>query len=87
MSKVTQEQLTAKIAKEEYLYGDTVTGCFLTLHSGFVVFGQSACIDPADYDKETGCELAFKNALNKLWELEGYRVKETVYAAKAAEEA
>lgn len=88
MSKVTQEQLTAKIAKEDYLRGgDTMTICLLTLHSGFVIVGQSACIDPANYDEDTGCKLAFDDAVNKLWELEGYHVKETVYAAQAAEEA
>ena len=67
--------------------GDTMTVCSLVLHSGFVVIGQSACIDPAKYDEAVGCEMARKNAVNQLWALEGYHVKETDYAAQAAMEA
>lgn len=55
-----------------------MTVCSLVLHSGFVVIGQSACIDPAKYDEAVGCEMARKNAVNQLWALEGYHVKKPI---------
>ena len=88
MKQINPEQLEAKIKHEKYhRIGDTMTVCSLVLHSGFVVIGQSACIDPAKYDEAVGCEMARKNAVNQLWALEGYHVKETNYAAQAAMEA
>lgn len=45
--------------------------------NGFQVgYGASACVDPANFDKELGEEYSKINAIddasNKLWELEGY---------------
>lgn len=55
----------------------TVTGCWAFLPDGFQVgYGESACVDPANYKKEDGEKYAKErcviNAENKLWELEGY---------------
>ena len=87
MFQITKESLEQKIASVSFSrIGETTTVCSLTLDSGFVVIGQSACIDPKAFDESIGCDLARENALNKLLELEGYHVKETLYAAKMAQE-
>ena len=87
MFQSTKEALEQKLASVSFLrVGETTTVCSLTLDSGFVVVGQSACIDPKAFDCTIGCDLAREDALNKLWELEGYHVKETLYAAKMAQE-
>lgn len=53
----------------------TVTICAITLKNGFTVVGESACIDPNNFDQTIGQKIAYENAFEKLWQLEGYRVK------------
>ena len=50
----------------------TATVCILTCHSGHVELGMSACIDPATYDEDVGRTLALNNAIDKLYQKEGY---------------
>lgn len=78
--KLTEEHLKGLIADASYhrLDGTTVTICALTLRSGFVVTGESACLDPASFDAEIGEKIAYDNAVEKMWELEGYRVKHDI---------
>lgn len=52
-----------------------VTICIIILKSGFKVEGVSACVDPANYNKELGQKYAYENAFEKLWQLEGYVLK------------
>ena len=79
--KLTKEHLESLIAEKEFIrHGETLTICVLTLHSGFQLIGQSACIDPANFDATIGEKIAYDNAVEKMWELEGYRVKATAPA-------
>ena len=60
----------------------TTTVCEAFLPNGFSVgSGKSACVDPANFDFELGCEYAKENALldakNTIWQLEGYLLKVT----------
>ena len=75
--KLTPAILKNLIEREDYSRHEssTTTVCFLTLKSGFVVTGQSACIDPANFNEEIGQRCAYDNAFDKLWELEGYHQK------------
>jgi len=57
--------------------GPRMTLCFITMKGGFVVTGQSACISTDDFNKGLGEKYAYEQAFEKLWELEGYRVKES----------
>lgn len=50
----------------------TTTVCCLTLRDGFTVIGQSACIDPAMFDAALGRRIAYDDAIDKVWQLEGY---------------
>lgn len=81
---VKYEDLTAKIADTRYhrIENTTATVCALVLQSGFAVIGQSACLNPEMYDEEAGRELAYQDAVKKLWELEAYRVKENAFFEK-----
>ena len=54
----------------------TLTFCILTLENGFTVTGESACASPENFDAEIGRKIAFENARNKIWQLEGYLLKE-----------
>ena len=66
--------------KYERVGETTVTGCWAFLPDGFQVgYGESACVDPANYKPEVGQQIAKDNcevvARNKLWELEGYLLR------------
>jgi len=56
-----------------------VTICFIILENGFKVEGVSACVDPANYDESKGRECAYENAFNKIWELEGYMLRQSLH--------
>lgn len=61
--------------------GTTCTVAVAVLPDGFVVgTGKSACISPAMFDSDIGYDIAVENArtdaVNRLWEMEGYRLKQ-----------
>ena len=60
----------------------TVTVCCLTLKNGFRVIGESAAASLQNFDKELGEKIAFQNARDKVWMLEGYLLKEKLYQSK-----
>lgn len=85
-NRVTPERLEALVAGEEYLRTDanTLTVCVLTLRNGYTVTGQSACADPANYDRELGESIARENAIRAIWPLEGYLLHELLWQRSAA---
>ncbi|MGC1098543.1 Gp49 family protein [Pantoea agglomerans] len=55
---------------------DLLTICVLVLKNGFTVTGESACASPENFDAEIGRKIARDNALQKIWPLEGYLLKQ-----------
>lgn len=53
-----------------------LTFCVLVLRNGFTVTGESACASPENFDAELGRKIARQNAINKVWPLMGYALKE-----------
>lgn len=53
-----------------------LTFCVLVLRNGFTVTGESACASPENFDAEVGRKIARQNAVNKIWLLEGYLLKQ-----------
>lgn len=53
-----------------------LTFCVLVLRNGFTVTGESACASPENFDADVGKQIARKNAIEKLWPLMGYALKE-----------
>lgn len=76
--KVTKDSIEAKIAKVDYLVlpDSTVTLCNITLKNGYSVRGESACVDPRNFNVEIDKALAYKKAFDGLWPLEGYLLAE-----------
>jgi hypothetical protein len=64
----------------------TLTFCVLELQSGFTVTGESACASPENFDAELGRKIARQAAVNKLWPLMGYALKQQLHLAAQAEE-
>lgn len=56
-----------------------LTFCVLVLRNGFTVTGESACASPDNFDAEIGRKIARENAVNKIWMLEGYLLKEKLW--------
>ena len=79
--KVTKDSIEAKILKVGYLVLPdlTVTLCNITLKNGYSIRGESACVDPRNFDVEIGKGLAYKDAFSKLWPLEGYLLAEHLW--------
>jgi hypothetical protein len=53
-----------------------LTYCTLVLQNGFTVTGESACASPENFDVEIGRKIARSNAVQKIWPLMGYALKE-----------
>lgn len=83
--KVTEQMLLDKIAHEQYyVFPDsTVTVCLLTLKNGFKVVGHSATVSPEEFDPAVGEKWAKEKAVDKMWELEGYLLKDLIARGEA----
>ena len=63
-----------------HILTDVLTVCVLTLRNGFTVTGESACASPENFDQEIGEQISYKQALDKVWMLEGYLLKERLHS-------
>ncbi|HEJ1456434.1 TPA: hypothetical protein SLU67_002699 [Pseudomonas aeruginosa] len=81
--RLTPDLIDAAIVNAAYhiFPGTTVTVCCLTLRNGFTVIGESACASPANFDEELGRKIARDNARNKIWQLEGYLLRQRLHDA------
>ena len=71
--KLSADDLRRLIENADYKrIGKKTIVCCLILKNGFESIGYSACIDCNDFDIQIGMTNAYKNAFEKLWELEGY---------------
>jgi hypothetical protein len=59
-----------------------LTFCVLVLENGFTVTGESACASPENFDAEIGRKIAYENARQKIWPLEGYLLKQALHDGK-----
>ena len=58
-----------------------LTFCVLVLKNGFTVTGESDCASPENFDAELGRKIARQNAVQKMWPLMGYALKEKLTTA------
>lgn len=61
-----------------------LTICVLVLKNGFTVVGTSACASPENFNAEIGRKIAREKAVDQLWQLLGFALKERLAAAAAA---
>lgn len=62
--------------------GDKTCVVMFTLKNGFVIVESSSCVSPENYDADIGKEICRERALNKIWELEGYKLQSKLYQEK-----
>lgn len=85
-NKVTLNDILDKVKGATYtlLPNGRTTICQLMLENGYTVEGKSACVDIANYNKALGEQYAYKDAIEQIWELEGYLLSETLYRLRIA---
>ena len=80
-NKVQFDHIQALLQSLEFKFtivsDTTTTACWAILPNGFQVgYGESACVDPNNFDKDSGETYAkqscITDATNNLWKLEGY---------------
>ena len=66
--KLTKEFLEGEIGNVEYVrIGEKTTHCTITTKSGFTFTGESACVDPNNFDRELGEKFSYEQAFEKMW--------------------
>ena len=60
-----------------------LTFCVLVLKNRFTVTGESACASPENFDAGLGRKIARGNAIDKLWPLLGYALKQQLHDEEA----
>ena len=86
--RITPDGIDAKISAERYhrFEGTTMTVCCLILENGYAVVGQSAAASPDNFDAEIGRKIARADAREKIWQLEGYLLREALWQSEPADE-
>lgn len=79
--RLTPDSIDSKIVDELYyvMPNTTLTICCLILKNGFTVTGESAAASPENFNEEIGRKIARTNARDKIWQLEGYLLKEGLF--------
>lgn len=75
---VTKEYIEKRIFDVNYhlIPNTTITLCVITMMNGYNVTGESACVNPDNFDAALGRRYAYENAMEKIWPLEGYLLAE-----------
>ena len=56
----------------------------LVLRNGFTVVGHSACVSPENFDADVGRKIARQNAVDQIWPLLGFRLRDSLAVGEVA---
>lgn len=86
--RLTPDMISNKIRDIRFhqFPGTTLTICALELQNGFMVVGESAAASPKNFDAEIGRNIAFDNARKKIWNLEGYLLRQRLHENRQADD-
>lgn len=65
---------------------ELLTICVLVLKNGFTVVGKSACASPENFNADIGKDVAWRDAKEQIWHLEGYLLKQNLYEQKQSQD-
>jgi hypothetical protein len=79
--RLTPGHIDSCIKYTEYwvVTNTTSTVCAMVLQNNFVVIGKSAAASMANFDEEIGKKIAYDDARNQIWMLEGYLLKQSLF--------
>ena len=80
---IQQQNAVHECDDSGWLLGSTQlqTFCVIQLRNGFAVTGESACASPENFDAEIGRNIARQNAVQKIWPLLGFSLKQKLHEA------
>ena len=75
---IQQQNAVHECDDSGWLLGSTqlLTFCVIQLRNGFTVTGESACASPENFNAEIGRRIARENAVNNVWPLLGFRLRD-----------
>lgn len=59
-----------------------MTFCVIVMTNGYILTGQSACADPADFNADLGQKLARQDAIKQMWPLVGFVRRDQLHEAE-----
>lgn len=83
--RITLDRVKNSISEVDYVTyvaknGKILRWAVLTLENGFIVTGEpSAAVSKENDNEEIGKKIAYDNAFDKIWALEGYLLQEDQY--------
>ena len=86
-NRVDLGEIHEKIRSVEYWNPTSspgVTIANVVLDNGFSVIGKSGAADPKNFNVYLGRKFAVQDAVRKIWELEGYLLKERMFQGEEA---
>ena len=81
-NKVTEKQIDKIIQAgsiEIQDLSDKTTLVKFRTEEGFEIVATSSCVDPKNYNRDTGAKICMDQIKNKLWEYEGYILSKKLY--------
>lgn len=78
--RVTLDYIKSRVKVVTYqVFHGRLTLCVIELKNGFLVTGESSAVSVENFDQELGEQIAYKNALDKVWMLEGYLLRDRTF--------
>jgi hypothetical protein len=74
--RITLDFIESRVAATRYFVDGTLTIAVVEHQNGFKAVGTSAAADPKNYNQELGEKAARSRAIEKLWEVEGFGLRE-----------
>lgn len=80
--KITPERINHLLDTADYEVLTAFDKCTIVvaqLENGHVIVEAAACMDPANYDSDTGESICRDKIRERLWELEAYALQKAVH--------
>ena len=81
---LSPEDIEGKIKNRTFttLPSGKVMICEITLENGFTVRGEAAVVDKENFDQDTGENISYERAVDKIWFVEGYLLQQKLFEEK-----
>ena len=70
------------ICQFHHFPGTRTIACCITLRNGFTVVGVASCVHAENFRPDIGERLAREDAVSKVWEFCGYKLRDMLYEAE-----
>lgn len=78
---ITKEQIDSIVRESTFTgikVGQKTTVLLCAMPNGFEIVESSACVDQANYNQQIGEQICKERMINRIWQLEGYRLQSTL---------